>query len=610
MASDTSLIFNLIAKDKVTKALGPIAGKLNSFGTGIGKAVAGVGVAAPHVAAASAAALSLAAAGAAAGAGVGAFAVAVAPQMTAVTDAMTAYEATLDNVGQSEDAVKKETEAYTAALKDMPPHTRAVAQEMIKLKASHEAWSNNLAKDTMPIFTRGILAARMALPALTPLVTAASGAFSEMMDDISRGVQSNGFHQWIQDLSATAGPVLMDLWDIGKNVFSGLLSIIHAFLPGATGVTGGLVSMSAAFREWAGSIEGSTGFQKFKDFLTTSGPMLANLGTAITNLVASMAPFMGTTLIIATAFAQLIAATPVDWIVRLGQAFIVASVALKAYHAVMIVVRAATAAWAAIQAVLNASLWANPIGVIVLAIIALIAVIVLAYKKNETFRKVVQAVWAGTKVIIGAVVNWIKANVPPAWQKITAAAKATWNWIRGAWGAIKTYIVRPFQDAASRAKALWRSVTSYFSGLRSRFAGIGRGIVSGLWGGLRGAWNGMVGWLQGKIAGLSGIAKKILRIGSPSKVWAGFGEALPDGLTAGFQRRLPAARAVVQAGTESLARSPGGPTVGSPGVGMHGGRDVWEVQTSGDPFGQFLAEMIKRYVRRRGGGNVQAAFGG
>lgn len=59
---------------------------------------------------------------------------------------------------------------------------------------------------------------------------------------------------------------------------------------------------------------------------------------------------------------------------------------------------AASKALAAAQWILNAAMAANPIGLVVLAIVALAAGFVLAYKKSETFRNVVNTV---TKLVIG-----------------------------------------------------------------------------------------------------------------------------------------------------------------------------------------------------------------
>ena len=57
---------------------------------------------------------------------------------------------------------------------------------------------------------------------------------------------------------------------------------------------------------------------------------------------------------------------------------------------------------------LNAVLSANPIGLIVLAIVALVAGLVTAYKRSETFRAIVDKVFAAVKKVVTDVANTFK----------------------------------------------------------------------------------------------------------------------------------------------------------------------------------------------------------
>jgi len=73
------------------------------------------------------------------------------------------------------------------------------------------------------------------------------------------------------------------------------------------------------------------------------------------------------------------------------------NIAMKAYEAVSLIVKAATTAWTAVQWLLNAALNANPIGLVVIAVAALAAGIVLAYKHSDTFRDAVNDLWDAVK---------------------------------------------------------------------------------------------------------------------------------------------------------------------------------------------------------------------
>lgn len=81
--------------------------------------------------------------------------------------------------------------------------------------------------------------------------------------------------------------------------------------------------------------------------------------------------------------------------------------AFSAYRAVILIGTAITNGFAAAQALLNAVMALNPITLIVIAIVALVAAVVVAYNKVGWFRALVQAAWQG-----------IQAAVSFAWNSV------------------------------------------------------------------------------------------------------------------------------------------------------------------------------------------------
>jgi phage-related protein len=73
----------------------------------------------------------------------------------------------------------------------------------------------------------------------------------------------------------------------------------------------------------------------------------------------------------------------------LGGTIAALAAAVLIVNAAMAVAEAATAAWAAAQWILNAAMAANPVGLIVIAVAALAAGIILAYRHSATFRAIV-----------------------------------------------------------------------------------------------------------------------------------------------------------------------------------------------------------------------------
>lgn len=118
----------------------------------------------------------------------------------------------------------------------------------------------------------------------------------------------------------------------------------------------------------------------------------------------------------------------------------------------------ATKVFAAAQAFLNVVLAANPIGLVVAFIAALVVALVIAYKKSEKFRAVVNAVGAAllhmaTSAI--AVVKKIFTTVSSVFSKMSS---------------IGTNIV----------KGLWNGAKSMLSWAVSKFKGLGKSILNGI----------------------------------------------------------------------------------------------------------------------------------
>ncbi|WP_213452898.1 tape measure protein [Rhizomonospora bruguierae] len=172
---------------------------------------------------------------------------------------------------------------------------------------------------------------------------------------------------------------------------------------------------------------------------------------------------------------------------------------LVAYKAVQLAISAATKAWAAVQWVLNVALNANPIGLIVLAIAALVGAVILAYKKSDTFRKIVDAAFRA----VGAAAKWLwEKAIKPAFQKI--ADFAAWLWgkikqslegwklifdkVKGWLGSAKDWMVNKFTSLVDFVKGLPGKISK---------------AASGMWDGIKNAFRSALNWLISKWNGLS-----------------------------------------------------------------------------------------------------------
>ena len=177
----------------------------------------------------------------------------------------------------------------------------------------------------------------------------------------------------------------------------------------------------------------------------------------------------------------------------LAAAIVAANIAIKAYVAITAIIKAATVAWTVVQTALNAALVANPIGLIVLAIVALIGIVVLAYNKVDWFRDLVDTAFAAVKDAIDVVVKWFQKTAWPILEEVFGfigdAVKlyiGVWITIFGTvWDVMKT-VFGWLQDTFGPSLAtLWEGLQTALEVLGEAWSRIFDGIKNAV----RAAWD-------------------------------------------------------------------------------------------------------------------------
>jgi TP901 family phage tail tape measure protein len=310
--------------------------------------------------------------------------------------------------------------------------------------------------------------------------------------------------------------------------------------------------------------------------------------------------------------------------------------AMVANKVAMLAQAAASKVVAAAQWLLNAAMSANPIGIVVIAIMALIAAFAILWNNSEGFREFVIGIWESIKTAFSAAVEFIKeipgkiveffgafvtffTELPgKLWEWLVLAAtkilewgadirdKAVsavsgflsdvttffselpgkvWEWLLGVIVNIATWALDIRNKAVGAAKGFVSDVISFFSGLPGKvwdwlvsvvtkiatWAGnirtkaaeaasgfittvvgffvqlpgkianalgnlgnIGRNLIIGLWNGIADVSQ----WLWNKISGFFGgivdNIKAFFGIASPSKLFAGLGKNMGEGIGVGF----------------------------------------------------------------------------
>lgn len=304
---------------------------------------------------------------------------------------------------------------------------------------------------------------------------------------------------------------------------------------------------------------------------------------------------------------------------------------------------AASRVWAAAQWLLNAAMRANPIGIVITVLSALVGGIVLAYKKSETFRKIVQGAWKGIQAAAKAVGGWFKNTLWPwikgVWNKVSLGARAMWalikrywnaikdsvsavvrffrgtvaGWISGfagrvrdifnsvvnrtkdAWRRVKSFVVNPVRDAVDWVKRKLNSVISFIAGMPARV----RSKASSMFEGIKSAFKSAVNWLIRKWNNLSFTFPSIDvpgvgRIGGQTISTPNIRELHGGGIVPGSP------------GQESLALLQAGERV-TP-AGRASTATVIEIRSGGSRMDDLLVEMLRKSIKTRGG-DVQVVLG-
>lgn len=193
-----------------------------------------------------------------------------------------------------------------------------------------------------------------------------------------------------------------------------------------------------------------------------------------------------------------------------------AFVAFKAVTMVQAVVSAFQALAAVIelvgakQAITNAIMAANPIGLIVAAIAGLIAAFAYLWKNNEEFREFWINLWEKIKDVCGAAWETIKEFFSTAWEFIKRVWDAVepyfsmmWDNIKAIFSAVKSVLSGDFSSAWDAVKQIFANVGAFFgyvwSAIKGIFANVGEffgNIFSAAWDKIKGVWGVVSGWFN------------------------------------------------------------------------------------------------------------------
>tara|TARA_Y100000310_G_scaffold336428_1_gene420949 strand:- start:42 stop:2648 length:2607 start_codon:yes stop_codon:yes gene_type:complete len=231
----------------------------------------------------------------------------------------------------------------------------------------------------------------------------ASGTTAVAFREATTGAGATAFK--FEQLKAQASAVAINLGDALIPAAIGVMSAAEPLV----GVFSGIVS---AFSALPGPVQ--TGVVAFLAFAAAIGPITAIAGAT----VSALAPAVG----LITSF----------------------SLATTLAAAKMAFWKAAVIAATVVQWAWNVALTANPIGLIIVAIAALVAAVIYAWNNFDWFREGVIAVWDAIYAVIETVVGFIGDIVSEVWAAIQDVTQDVWPTIQTVvetvWNVIKTVV--------------------------------------------------------------------------------------------------------------------------------------------------------------------------
>ncbi|MFD8941277.1 hypothetical protein ACFV00_04605 [Streptomyces californicus] len=344
-------------------------------------------------------------------------------------------------------AATTQQDAYRKALAAMTPAARDLFNAIsgpAGLSEAFKAWSRELQPDVLPLFTRGVDAAKNSLPGLTPLVKSAAEGVGELFDSASAELKTPFWQQFKDGIATGAEPAIVGLGKAVGNVFKGIAGIIDAFLPHLDGVASGADNVTAKFAKWGTSLKGSPEFENFLKYTKENAPIVGKFVgevlSAVIDFTTAVAPMSAVAFAVLSPLFNAIswlstempgliqtlwALYAVNKLITVGMASF--GVAMGIYNTAVALAAMETFTWAA---ALQMTGIVPLITAIVVVIAALAAGVVWAYKNVEWFRTAVDTAWAGIK----AATSFLWGSVlKPAFDGIWTGLKAIgsaamWLW--------------------------------------------------------------------------------------------------------------------------------------------------------------------------------------
>ncbi|PZD96400.1 hypothetical protein DNH61_07775 [Paenibacillus sambharensis] len=233
---------------------------------------------------------------------------------------------------------------------------------------------------------------------------------------------------------------------------------------------------------------------KFGQWLTSHGPQIAAFGNAVSEGLGKIAPVVEGTMNVVLSMASGI----LLW-EGLAPLIIGLAAAFQTYKAVLFLTELRVNALAVAQRLYSVILTMSPFGLIVSAIVGLVAALITAYNTSETFRNAVLSVWEAIKNAFAATLDFFVITVPAVFNQII-------GWLISFGLQIITTILEPWTALGSTLPAALAAITTVIASawdvVWQNVADLGdgiKGIFTGVWDWVKDGFISAINWVIDKL---------------------------------------------------------------------------------------------------------------
>lgn len=278
------------------------------------------------------------------------------------------------------------------------------------LLAAWQRFAKATQQPVMNVFTAGVRIANQLMRDAVPIVGAFGNVLTGFLQHVRTEMQSpawDKFLHWVKTVGATNFSLFLRSVE---NLVVGLANLGIAFTQSGLDISHWLLDITAKFRQWSADLKGPGALGGFTSYFQATWPKLKSfvveLVTALSHLVAAFAPLSAAFLDFGTKALHAFNKIPVKVLTDLIRGFLALKVAAYAFSGAMVAV--------------NLAMDANPIGLVIVALGALVAAFVLAYRHSKQVRDAVHSALH---------------DIGQAAQQMKSAAKPVFDWFKSKDGA-------------------------------------------------------------------------------------------------------------------------------------------------------------------------------